>query len=44
MEGMREREAICVGGPSLGSKGGNPHRRTLAQLLRFGMKVAQEGI
>jgi hypothetical protein len=25
-------------------KGGNPHRRMLPQLLRSGMKVAQEGI
>jgi len=28
----------------MGSKGGNPHRRMLPQLSRFGMKVAQEGI
>ncbi len=36
----------AVGGPidGMGSEGGNPHRRTLPQLLRFGMKVAQEGI
>jgi hypothetical protein len=35
-----------VGGPidGMGSKGGNPHRRMLPQLLRSGMKVAQEGI
>jgi hypothetical protein len=28
----------------IGSKGGNPHRRTLPQLSRFGMNVASEGI
>jgi len=36
----------AVGGPmdGTGSNGGNAHRRTLPQLSRFGMKVAQEGI
>jgi hypothetical protein len=33
-----------VGGPGMGSKGGKPHGRTLAQLLRLGMKAAPEGI
>jgi hypothetical protein len=28
----------------IGSRGGNPHRRTLPQLLRLGMIIAQEGI
>jgi hypothetical protein len=28
----------------IGSRGGTPHRRTLTQLPRFGMNVAQEGI
>jgi hypothetical protein len=26
----------------IGSRGGNPDRRTLPQLLRFGMNVAQD--
>jgi hypothetical protein len=35
----------AVGGltDGTGSRSGNPHRRTLPQLLRFGTNVAQKG-
>jgi hypothetical protein len=41
----RDDVHVCMqGAPGCGWKGGGPYRRTLPQLSRFGMNVAQEGI